>query len=236
MKLINFLTNAKIGRHNPIIEALIDPSLALKKLDVEVEEIRDILGLNNSANDYALQAMLACINMYPEILHAVEEPNLIGQISSYKKPEPFIVGAKIVPMQNQFSIYFRPHKIYKNLDLEVSYVDNNNIKLKLDNDIWFVGYRYNVNLLTINFPEELSSLKFQVEPFMDWQPGAFFVLTLVANSYPFKEVIKNLSASDYFIKAANKFGLLDSFYSSVELPYKLALAGLVLYKSHAELV
>jgi hypothetical protein len=236
MKLINFLTNAKSGRYNPIVDAFMDNSFSAKSFNAEVEEIRNILGLNNSANDYALQTMLAVINMYPEILNAVGEPDLIGVITSYKKPEPFIVGAKIVPLQNQFSVYFRPHKLYKNLDLEVNYVDSQNIRLKLDEDVWTTSYKYNVNLLTIDFPEELDSLKFQIEPFMDWQPGASFTITLVANSYPFKEVLKNLSSSDYFIKNANKFGFLDSFYSSFELPYKLALAGLILYKSHEELV
>jgi len=236
MKLINFLTDSKSGRFNPLIQDLINLDLRAKEFSADVETVRNLLGMHNSANDFALQAMLAVMNMYPEILHEIKEPDLIGLIASYKRAEPFVYGARLVPTQNQFSLYFKPLKIYKNLELQISYSDSEKLKLTLDTDIWFVPYKYVVNLLTIEFPEELSTLKFQVEPFMDWQPGAAFTINLVPNAFPFKELTQTLRQSDSFIRLANKFGLLDSFVSNPEVTYKLAIAGLVLYKGHEELV
>jgi hypothetical protein len=236
MKLINFLTDAKSGRFNPIVEALINLDLRAKEFSADVEEVRKLLGMNNSANDFALQAMLAVMNMYPEILHEIKESDLIGLIASYRKPEPFVAGARLVPTENQFSLYFKPEKIYKDLNLQISYVDASNLRITLDEDVWTVPYKYVVNLLSIEFPEALSTLKFQVEPFMDWQPGASFTVNLVPNSFPFKDVTNKLRQSDHFIRLANKFGLLDSFISNPEITYKLAIAGLVLYKGHEELV
>ena len=138
-------------------------------------------------------------------------------------------------MGNQFNVNFRPYKIFKNLNLRINYLDDKRVTLTLDEEVWTTSYAENRGLLIVDFPEELKDLRFSIELFPVWQPGSSVVIGLAPNGYPFKEVVKNLTESQAFLNVCNKHGLLDTFLSMPELPYKLAIATLSVYKEQIAL-
>lgn len=237
MNFLNTLNPKGLQNYNQIISS----SLALGSSGIvntteELDEIRNIIGLTNSAYDFGLQAALVCVNAYPEILNQIGENNLIGYIASYEKPKVTINTGKILPSDQYFSLTFKPYKIFKNINLTVEYFTQQKVRLKLDQDIWVVPYQNNNNFLVIDFPEELSSLRFGIQLPQSWQADQIITIGLVPNGYPFKEVIKNLTESQAFINVANRQGLLDSFLSIPELPYKIAIATLAVFKEQVTIL
>jgi len=235
MNFIKALNPEGLQNYNPIVSTVNLNDSSLYSTTDELREIRDIIGLTNSAYDFGLQAALICVNSYPEILKQTGEQNLIGYIASYERPLVTLESGKIVPMGNQFNVNFRPYKIFKNLNLRINYLDDKRVTLTLDEEVWTTSYAENRGLLIVDFPEELKDLRFSIELFPVWQPGSSVVIGLAPNGYPFKEVVKNLTESQAFLNVCNKHGLLDTFLSMPELPYKLAIATLSVYKEQIAL-
>lgn len=235
MNFLKALNPTGLSNYNPIVSSIGLMGADSITTTPELTAVRDIIGITNSAYDFGLQTALICINSYPELLKETGEENLIGYIASYDRPLITIDSGKILPVGNKFSVNFRPYKIFKNLNLSIEYFDNKKIKLTLDTDIWIVNYHNNNEFLVIDFPEELSSLNFGIELHQSWQEFSKVNIGLAPNGYPFRGVVNNLLESQDFINLINRQGLLDSFLSIPELPYKIALATLAIFKEQISL-
>ena len=226
MNFIKSLVPSKKQFYNPVVGHVALLDLTEYKTNNELEETRRILGLTNSAYDFGLQACLVCVNAYPEILKEANTGNLIEFISSYKKPTIVANGTKIIPLFNKFSAEFIPSDIVTNSNLIITYVDDQKVSLSLGENKWVQNYELHRNVLDIDFPEELKSIKFGVEVMGAWTPGSQVSISLVPNSYPFRAVVENLK---------NRVGLHDSFISFPELTYKIAIATLAVHKEQINL-
>lgn len=234
MNFLKALNPEGLQNYNQVVA-----SINLKDPDVysttpELNKIRDIIGLTNSAYDFGLQTALVCVNTYPEILKQTGEKNLIPYIASYERPLITIDSGKLVPLGNQFNVSLPPYKVFKNLNLTIQFVTNSSVRLTLDDETWVVPAEFNLDILIVHFPKELESLKFSIQLLQNWVEGASITIGLSPNGYPFRHVVNMLRETQEFIAICNKHGLLDSFLSIPELPYKLAIATIAVYKEQYE--
>lgn len=230
MKFLKALTPKSKSNYNPVVATWLGSYPSEYNTTESLTEVRDILGVTNSAYDFGLQAVLVSVNSYTEILNAIEEESLIGFIASYIKPTITISGGQITPIGNQYNLSFTPYRIFKSLVVKLEFYDDVKLKLTLDGESWFCRYSINRGLLNVDFPEELSELKFGIQLFSDFVSGSEINIGLIPNGYPFKKVVDDLINSTNFIHICNKHGKLDTFISMPELPFKVALAALVVYK------
>jgi hypothetical protein len=235
MSFIKTLIPNTTNCYNPVVANHVLADLTHYKTSEELDEVRNIIGLTNSAYDFGLQTALTCVNAYPEILKEIKQENLIEFIATYKKSEIVATGAKLLPAFNRFSVEFRPHRVISDSTLVFSYEPNNKVKLSLDGESWVVDCELNRSTLSVQFPEELSSLVFNLEIQGNWQAGSTASVTLVPNSYPFSHTIEKLKNSLAFMSIANNVGLHDTFISFPELTAKLAVATLAVSRKHTQL-
>jgi hypothetical protein len=235
MNFIKTLIPRSTSCYNAVVNNHVISDLTQYETSEELEEVRSILGLTNSAYDFGLHTALVCINAYPELLKEIKQENLIEFVATYKKPELIVNGAKILPVFNKFSVEFRPHRVIKDSTLVFSYESPTKIKLSLDGEVWFADYELNRNLLIVQFPEELNSLAFSLEIQGNWVLGSQASVTLVPNSYPFVDTVNKLKTSLAFMSIANSVGLHDTFISFPELTYKIAIATLAVSRKHLQL-
>lgn len=235
MNFIKSLNPEGLQNYNPIIGTINLSDSSNYSTNEDLREVRNIIGITNSAYDFGLQAALICVNSYPEILKQTGEKNLIGYIASYERPLVTIDSGELLPNGNQFNLNFRPHKIFSNLNLVLSYLDQKKLIATIDGHKWIVTYDESNELLTPYFTDELEELKFSIQLISPWAEFSSVTVGLAPNGYPFKEVVKNLTESQSFITVCNNQGLLDSFLSSPELPYKIAIATLAVHKEQSRL-
>lgn len=235
MNFIKSLNPEGLANYNPIISTINLSDSATYSTTNDLREVRDIIGITNSAYDFGLQAALICVNSYPEILKQTGEKNLIGYIASYERPPITITSGELLPVSNQFNVNFRPSKIFKNLNLVITYLDTKRLIASMDTYKWVITYDASNELLIPYFTNELEDLKFSIQLASPWQEYASVTVGLAPNGYPLKEVVKNLTESQAFINVCNNQGLLDSFLSSPELPYKIAIATLAIHKEQSRL-
>ena len=236
MKFLTSLVPGKKEFYNPVVGHVVNSDLVNYKTTSDLEEVRDILGLQNSAYDFGLQACLVCVNSYPEVLKSAKVDSLIEFIASYKKPNITSAGVKIVPKFNKFSIEFTPFDVVKTSHLIFTYISDKKIELKLGDFQWVCDYESSRNFLDIEFPEPLKNMAFSLEVLGGWSSGSRVWVGLVPNSYPYRVVVDKLKNSLAFTRVANSVGLHDTFISFPELTYQIAIATLAVHKEQLRLI
>ncbi len=235
MSFIKYLTNRTKDNKLDFINLSLAPPDSLPTNNL-LDVARFHLGINRSANDYALAAVINFSASYSELRNEIFTENFIPYVTWYKKPNIEVSYGRLAPKHNKFSISRKPTRILESSSITITYASTSKVKISADGDTEEVSASFNNGTLDFDFPEFLSGMSFTVDGLTGWYEGLDIKISIPPAGYPLDTVINNILSSNDCTTLLNKHGLLDTFISIPDKPYKISVMATAIVKEQKSIV
>lgn len=196
-------------------------------------DVRELLQLTDTANDYYIVGVLQAMYAYPEIARQLEDPLVSYDLSRYVPPTDSIAGATLLASGTYHpTIVVPPIGFPVHFETSLAWRTNDSALLTRGDVVETIKVR-NVGLML--YPEWgdcgiTGSL--ELDDDNEWEDGCLVSITSTPVTYPYSDVVPILINSRDVVLLLTQTGVSEMFSSAQSDLEKVALVGLALALSN----
>jgi hypothetical protein len=224
--MINRTLHAITNRAMFNSDTLLDSSYSPHGETTASRQLRSLLGLDRTQDDYHVFAVLAAIEAYPDIVAAFEDPIRSYETSDYSPPAPVFSGG--APISDANGVY-RCQLVVTEAPVPASFTFT-----WIDARFGALRYGNRREVLPVSvmssfvYPEWPEQLGFSGGIDTTWASGAVFQVDAYPARFPYEVMAANLQNADCKNGFLLQHGLLDHFHFASTSMEKVAVTALAL--------
>jgi hypothetical protein len=228
-RTLHSLTNRAGGFNTPALPT--NPSFHPATETLASRQLRALLGLSRTQDDYHLFAVLAAVEAFPSITDAFEDPVKSYTLEDYQTPAPAVIGATViddakgawscavscneVPVPDRFSFAYRDTGFG-----QLSYGKRREV--------------LPVGLVSGNkvYPQWPADFGFNGGFGLTWTSGATATVVTWPSRFPYETLAEQLRTADCKNEFLRQQSLLDHFHLAPTALEKVAVTALALGRAN----